>query len=272
MDNGQALQRRIFRDNEFAVQISGDGIPFILGHCLLGCMEADNAIQLLNFEQLARCSQLIRFDARGHGESAGSDIPRDYCWAQQALDIWAIADHYIPGKRVILGGFSMGSATALHAALLRREQVAALVLVLPPTAWHSRPLQAKKYRRLASMIGWIAGASKLLLKLTQLSPKGKSARRALALAVSEHISRAQPGYLRAALQGAAKSDLPNLGDLQRLDIPTAILTWTDDEAHPVSTGKTLESVMPDVRVYQVSSPDDVANWTDYIEDMLHTLN
>ncbi|MCZ6830175.1 MAG: alpha/beta fold hydrolase [Gammaproteobacteria bacterium] len=265
------MQLRALRDNEFAIQVSGDGIPLIWGHCLLGCMEADDAAAILDFAQLSRRARLIRFDARGHGESSGSDNPRDYRWDKQAEDVWAIAELYAPGEKVILGGASMGSATALHAAIKHPEKVAGLILVLPPTGWRTRPRQAVLYRRLAGVIGWLSAASKLALNLLRLDPHGKPLRRALTLAVSEHISQAHPPWLRAALLGAAQSDLPDLRELQRLEIPTAILTWEDDSAHPVSTAATLQSVLPDVRVYQVSSTADAGNWTAYIEDMLRGL-
>ena len=165
----------------------------------------------------------------------------------------------------------MGSATALHAAIKHPDKVAGLILVLPPTGWRSRPRQARIYRQLARVIGWVSGASKLVMNLLQLDPAGKPLRRALALAVAEHIGQAHPPWLRAALLGAAQSDMPDLRELKQLDIPTAILTWEDDNSHPVSTAITLQSVMPDVRVYQVSNASDAVNWTAYIEDMLRSL-
>ena len=269
--DSQVTQLQALRDNEFAVQVSGSGIPLIWGHCLLGSMEADDAAGILDFAQLSRWARLIRFDARGHGESNGSNNAREYAWDRQAEDVWAIAEHYAPGEKVILGGASMGSATALHAALKHPQKVAGLVLLLPPTAWRSRPRQARLYRQLARLIGVVSSVSKLAMKVLRLEPHGKPLRRALALAVSEHIGQAHPPWLRAALLGAAQSDLPDLRDLKRLQIPTAILTWEDDKAHPVSTAVALQSVLPDVRVYQVSSATDVDNWTAYIGDMLRTL-
>ena len=107
--DSQVTQLRALRDNEFAVQVSGSGIPLIWGHCLLGSMEADDAAGILDFAQLSRWARLIRFDARGHGESSGSNNAREYAWDRQAEDVWAIAEHYAPGEKVILGGASMGS-------------------------------------------------------------------------------------------------------------------------------------------------------------------
>ena len=204
------MQLRALRDNQFAIQVSGNGVPLIWGHCLMGSMDADDASGILDFEHLSRLTRLIRFDARGHGESSGSINPLEYRWDKQAEDVWAIADHYAPGEKVILGGASMGSATALHAALKYPQRVAGLVLVLPPTAWRSRPRQARLYRQLARVIGLVSMASKLALKLLRPDLRGKSLRRALALAVSEHIGQAHPPWLRATLLGAAQSDLPDL--------------------------------------------------------------
>ena len=69
--DSQVMQLRALRDNEFAIQVSGDGVPLIWGHCLLGSMEADDAAGILDFEQLTRHVHLIRFDARGHGARLG---------------------------------------------------------------------------------------------------------------------------------------------------------------------------------------------------------
>ena len=44
--------------------------------------------------------------------------------------------------RYVLGGVSMGAATALAAAVQQPGRVAGLILALPPTAWDSRPRQA----------------------------------------------------------------------------------------------------------------------------------
>ena len=85
--DSQVTQLRALRDNEFAVQVSGSGIPLIWGHCLLGSMEADDAAGILDFAQLSRWARLIRFDARGHGESSGSNNAREYAWDRQAEDV-----------------------------------------------------------------------------------------------------------------------------------------------------------------------------------------
>jgi 3-oxoadipate enol-lactonase len=46
----------------------------------------------------------------------------------------------------VLGGASMVCASALEAALHAPKKVAGLVLVLPPTAWLSRPKRVARYR------------------------------------------------------------------------------------------------------------------------------
>jgi len=166
----------------------------------------------------------------------------------------------------------LGSATALHAALKYPNRVAGLVLVLPPTAWNSRPRQAKLYRRMAPLIGWASRIGKLLQSVMRLDPDGLPLKRALAVAVTGHVSRAHSPCMRAALLGAAESDLPDRGELGKLEIPTAVLTWQEDDAHPVVTAETLQAVLPDVRVFEVSPAEGAANWSWHVKTFLDNLN
>ena len=100
---------------EIAYELSGpSGAPVVLlSHCFCADHRSWDA-------HMPACNsfQVLRYDARGHGESSGTDTPIDYQWHEQANDLWAIADACAPGRQVILGGASMGAAVSLHAALM----------------------------------------------------------------------------------------------------------------------------------------------------------
>jgi pimeloyl-ACP methyl ester carboxylesterase len=85
-------------------------------------------------------------------------------------------------------------------------------------------------------------------------------RNQLALHTMKGLASANPLQVQAALGGAARSDMPDQGVLKHLRIPTLILAWEDDAAHPVSTANNLAELLPNVRDVVVCSPDDISEW------------
>lgn len=71
--------------------------------------------------------RVVALDQRGHGESAKLHDPEAYTRAKLAADAQALMDHLGIG-RADLFGYSMGTRTALQAALNAPERVANLIL------------------------------------------------------------------------------------------------------------------------------------------------
>ena len=69
--------------------------------------------------------RVIRYDARGHGESDATANPDDYAYPLLGADALALATA-LGVDRFVAGGASMGSATALHAAVQAPERIVAL--------------------------------------------------------------------------------------------------------------------------------------------------
>ena len=90
-------------------------------------------------------ARLVCYDARGHGASHGweteAEVDRDqFSWPHLARDMARVASQF-GLDWVVVGGSSMGSASALYTALQQQEagvRVAGLLLVRPPTAWGQR--------------------------------------------------------------------------------------------------------------------------------------
>ena len=254
------LQR--FGNVELAVRSSGKGMPFVWGHSLMGSMLVEDRAALWDWSSIERYAEVVRYDARGHGNSDGSYKREDYCWDHMATDMLAVADWFANSsnaKRCLLGGISMGAATALQAAILQPQRVAGLVLVLPPTAWETRPRQSSVYRRLAWVSGLFGAAPYRLLDLLPI-PMKADGRNQLALHTMKGLAQANPLHVQAALGGAAKSDMPDPALLRQLQIPTLILAWEDDSAHPVSTAEKLSNTLPDVRGLVVCHPGEIGEW------------
>lgn len=254
------LQR--FGEVELAVRSQGKGMPFIWGHSLMGSMRVEDMAGLWDWEPVERFAQVLRYDARGHGNSDGSYNSEDYCWDRMAGDMLAVANSVTAnkaGSRCLLGGISMGAATALEAAVQQPDKVAGLVLALPPTAWETRPRQSGIYRRMAWVSGLFGAAPYRLLDLLPI-PMREDGRNQLAMHTMKGLAQANPLHVQAALGGAARSDMPEREQLQLLQVPTLILAWEDDSAHPLSTATELAEILPDVRGLVVCHPSDISQW------------
>jgi 3-oxoadipate enol-lactonase len=271
MKNHSYLQR--FGTVELAVRSQGKGVPFVWGHSLMGSMRVEDLAGLWDWAVVERYAEVVRYDARGHGNSDGSYDPRDYCWDRMAADMLAVGASVATAggfARCLLGGISMGAATALEAAVQQPEQVAGLVLVLPPTAWDTRPRQSSIYRRLARVSGLFGAAPYRLLDLLPI-PMREDGRSQLSLHTMKGLAQANPLHVQAALGGAARSDMPDHALLRQLQVPTLILAWEDDVAHPVSTATALADTLPDVRGLVICQPDDISEWQSALAEFVKEI-
>ena len=254
------LQR--FDNVELAVRQRGNGIPLIWGHSLLGSIRVDDQADIWDWEQIEQHSKLVRYDARGHGNSDGSYDASDYRWDHLANDMLSVAQSVSTSAQpYVLAGASMGCSTALQAALRQPDKVAGLILVLPPTAWRSRARQVRKYRWQAMLSGALGATPYRVLDFLPARNEDENARRRLSATIARELVTANPLYVQAALQGAAQSDLPSKHKLRQLDVPTIIFTWRNDKTHPVSTAKILADRLPNVQSLVISDADDVQGWT-----------
>jgi pimeloyl-ACP methyl ester carboxylesterase len=259
--NHSKLQR--FDNISLAIRRSVSGIPLNWGHGLLGSTKVEDNAAVLDWVEVEKHAEVVRYDARGHGDSDGSCEPEDYRWPCMAADMLAVADSVTAGrgrKRYVLGGLSMGAATALEAAVQHPELVAGLVLVLPPTAWSTRQRQTAIYRRMAWFSRLFGAAPYRLLDWLPI-PQQEDGRSQLALHTMKGLARANPAHIQAALRGAALSDMPDQALLAKLNVPTLILAWKDDIAHPISTATALAEILPQVHSLIISDPADLADWT-----------
>jgi len=264
-----------FDDVELAVRQQGEGLPFIWGHNLLGSIRVDDKAAIWQWDEIQKHAHLVRYDARGHGNSDGSYLAKDYRWDHLAGDMLSVAKS-VSGekgeKRYVLGGASMGCSTALEAALREPENVAGLILVLPPTAWRTRRKQAIKYRRQAWMSGAFGATPYRLLKYLPDESNHYDARRRQSMITARELAMANPLYVQAALRGAALSNLPTKRALRDLKMPTIIFSWRGDSTHPESTAEILADTLPNVQSLITSDSRDIEDWTGDMCDFLDKLS
>jgi 3-oxoadipate enol-lactonase len=258
------------RGIELAYERQGSGAPFIWGHGLSQNMAAEEGLGLMEWPAIRRLVEVIRYDARGHGESTSTSEPADYHWRELALDQLALADA-LGIATYVAGGASMGCATALHAAVLAPDRVEALVLVIPPTAWASRAAQGAGYEMMAQLIE--AGKFDLILAGARMQPIPDP----MVDSPTWHarfeatLRGTDPVRLARVFRGAAVADFPSAEAIATLRMPTTIMAWSGDPGHPVSTAERLVQLLPHATLTVAHTAQDLAGWTGIVTDFLRTL-
>jgi hypothetical protein len=145
-------------------------------------------------------------------------------------------------------------ATTLHAAVCRPDAFAAMVLVVPPTAWETRKAQADLYR---------AGAALVEARgVTAYLDAMRAAFRANPMpGFTEEMQEAMLAGLGAKgaadlarmLRGAAASDLPDPAQLRGLEIPALVIATRGDPGHPLSTAERLVELLPNAELRVIDS-------------------
>ena len=270
--NPTADDRRLItvRGIDLSVDDAGSGPDLVWGHGLTGSVEADDDRALFDWQRLRRTCRVVRYDARGHGQSASSPVLDEYAWGSLAVDQLALADA-LGIDRYVAAGASMGCATALHAAVIAPQRIRALVLAIPPTAWQTRAAQAEMYLARADLVE--AGDHVTLLRQAALRPPpdpfvddptwGDRFERML--------RTTDPVRLARVLRGAATADLPEPETIARIEVPTLILAWTGDPGHPSTSAERLHELIADSELALASTSTAVAGWTDRIERFLAQL-
>lgn len=233
------------------------GHPVVQLHGLTSSRSRDRVLGLDLGRGLSG-TRLLRYDARGHGESTGRPEPADYRWTDLADDLLRLLDHWFPGERVHGVGPSMGTGTLLHAAVREPDRFAGLTLLVPATAWDTRIAKAEEYRVSADAIEREGLAPFVSAGADAPRPPASADAPPTLPAVTEAL-------LPSVLRGAALSDLPSLATIAGIDVPTTILAWTDDPAHPLSTARALADTMPNATLTVARTPADLATWPSILE-------
>ena len=251
-------------------ELSGDGPMMVWGHGLTSSMAKEDLFGLLNWPMVREHASVLRYDARGHGESGSTDDPQGYHWRELAADQLALADAMGIGA-YIAGGASMGCATALHAALLAPGRITALVLAIPPTAWASRAAQQGSYEVSAGLVD--SGEIDLLVAGARAAPAPDplAAIPQWKDGAEAAIRAADPVRLARVFRGAAVADLPDPDAIATLQLPTLVLAWTGDPGHPMTTAERLVELMPHADLHVASTFEDLIGWTDLTISFLESL-
>jgi 3-oxoadipate enol-lactonase len=252
-----------------ATESIGSGQAFVWGHSLLGSMAQDLDGDVLAWRDLVDIARVIRFDARGHGQSESFGEPEDFRWDNLGRSMWQVVDSYTDDK-VVLGGASMGCATSLYAACQRPGQVKGLVLVIPPTAWEWREKRKRNYRVVANIVKYTCALPFRLLGLLRLKRSEDFQKNMLSI-MTRHLAGVRPEGVVGAMRGASLSDLPSREELAKLDMPTLILAWPDDVTHPLEVAEVLHNTLPNAQLEVMGHVSDPYRWPQLVREFITSL-
>ena len=256
---------------KLATETVGDGQAFVWGHALLGSMAQDLDGGVLAWRELTDIAQVIRFDARGHGQSEAHGDPEDFRWDNLARSMWRVIDSYTTEK-VVIGGASMGCATSLYAACQRPGQVKGLVLAIPPTAWQARGKMQRNYRFIANVVKLTRALPFRLLRFIPPADEKAGFQRNMLSAMAKHLAGVKPLGVVGAMRGAALSDLPSAEELAQLTMPALILAWPDDSTHPLAVAEKLQDTLPNAQLVVTKHADDPYRWPHPVREFIQALN
>lgn len=258
------------RGVELAYSATGDGRPFIYGHGLSQSRAGDDRMGLIEWSKFDAPVRLIRYDARGHGQSGSTAEREGYSWAELAQDQLELADG-LDVASYIAGGASMGCGTALHAAVMAPERVTALVLLIPPTAWETRQGQSAMWDKVAGIIE-AKGVERVIegsAKLPSPDPFAGSTRwRDID---AENMRSWDPTRLARVFRGSTVADLPTRQAVASIEVPTLILAWTGDPAHPTTTAEELSGLISTSELSVASTAEELAQWTDQVDSFVKSV-
>jgi pimeloyl-ACP methyl ester carboxylesterase len=258
------------RGVELNVRDEGEGRLLVWGHGLMADTQVDDAVELLA-PRPGDGVRVVRYDARGHGRSDATLVDDDYNWRSLAQDMLGVLDG-VGAETAVLGGASMGAATALHAAVAAPQRVEGLVLAIPPTAWGGRRVQAGVYRAGATIVR-TAGLGPFVT-MGRAAPPPKILTGDLAHvrdAMFDAMQRLDIRVVPHIMRGASKSDLPAKEALAELAVPTLIVAWKGDSGHPLSTANEVARLLPNAELHVASNADDVKRWPSLVTGFVRGL-
>jgi 3-oxoadipate enol-lactonase len=237
--NQNVTQTTEIRDAEISRTAEGDGPVVVWAHGLSSSRRAQEDAGMFDWSPVAASGKrLIRYDARGHGQSRSALGAERFTWQELARDLIALAEIWSPAAPVDVIGTSMGTATALWAATERPDLFHRLVLTGPPTQGETRSAMAHLYEQGADMVehDGADGYAAMVAAAPAPTPFADLPGYPPPLGVD-------PAVLPDVLRGAARSDLPGTAAIKAITQPTLVLSWSGDAGHPVSSGELLTSLI-----------------------------
>jgi len=294
----------------------------VWGHGLCNSMGGEDVERLWDFwrcpdgDPFAETARVVRYHARGHGSSSRASSPDECTWEALGDDMLALARlkrvgtpspvNRISGEeetgerpigadeghfsrknerreKLVLGGASMGSASAVFAAKRARDEAIAanevdgLVLVIVPTLHATRAARSARIAAAAARGFEATAARRAPRPIFKGTPRSDEP--ATPLGVREDS-------FASVMRASASSDFPDVETLTRtfekyeaqqknatLAPPRVLVLCWDcgDATHPASSAAVLESAIPHARVEVATSLEQVETWGETIRGFIRSL-
>ena len=218
-------------------ETTGDGPPVLMGSSL------GTSLHMWDEQlPLAERFRLIRYDHRGHGQSAAPPGPYEIAdLAGDVLELGAGRTHYV--------GLSIGAMIGMWLAANAPERIDRLVLICtsaqlgPPSMWQDRAakvLAAGSAEPVADAVvdRWLTPA------FAAEHPDARAKLRAM-------LTAADPAGYAACCGAIERMDLR--AELGRITAPTLVISGADDLATPVEHQRLIAEAIPGAR-HEILSP------------------
>jgi pimeloyl-ACP methyl ester carboxylesterase len=221
----------------WAEDTGGPGAPVVLLHPGVG----DSRIWDPIMPRLTARYRVIRYDARGHGESPPATAPYTLL-----TDLVAVLDE-LDVPTATFAGCSQGGASSIDLALSQPSRVSALVLVSPGLSgypWPEDPGPQAEFASLAAA-GDIDGVVALIARIWAAAGLGDGA----------------AGQLRSAARAwlangsFEQQDPPAAGRLDEIRVPTVLLVGDKDHPPLIACDEVIVAGIPGCRKVEVPGGD-----------------
>lgn len=232
---------------ELVIQTIGSGHPLVFAHGLTGTRQ--NTLE--QFSPLTHQYQVVAFDQRGHGQSAPVTDPAQYNPKAMADDMAAVMDA-LGIEQAVVGGESMGSATALSFALRWPERIKALLLTAPAFG-HKPNTERERFKLMADAIEAL-GMETFLQKAAERQRDELGWPDPAVAAVARNFSSHNPSSIATACRTVVQWVLfDDLSPLKTLPFPVCIIAWPGDPLHPLSLAERMATSFPKAHLKILSS-------------------
>jgi pimeloyl-ACP methyl ester carboxylesterase len=228
---------------QIAAETFGAGAPLIFAHGLTGNRHAIRR----QFESLADHYRLVTFDQRGHCESTPVTDPALYAPARMADDMRAVMNH-LKIDRAIVGGESMGAATALLFALKYPQRVEKLLLTAPAFGDRFNPTR-QALQEMGDNVKRLGIEGFLSFNAAERQRLGLKWPPDVAAIVAGLLRSHDAASIAAALRAVADwRPFADLSEVAKLKCPVCVLAWENDPLHPFELAQRLAATFPDAQL------------------------
>ncbi|MBN9492297.1 alpha/beta hydrolase [bacterium] len=266
--SGQAGMADI-NGNQLRYRLTGEGPLVVFGHGLLGRIE-DLQRYFEGLDPLLAQVRLLAYDARGHGESGGPESPAAYTWETLGRDMSSMIG-FAGRERAIVGGVSMGAASAIWLAVERPERVKALVAMMPPPLGFPA-MRTPGEQRAITALDFLASAVEnygieTAIEVVKAVP-GFGADAGDADERAAWLRSQNPLTLKYAIRGLIDATPHDPECYSRIKVPTIVFGHEGDDLHPMRAAKLLADRVPGSHLLEGPTAD---YWMTHKDEVLREL-